>query len=507
VNNKFLKVLVIFLFVSVLFAANLQSIFIKKIDIAGIQVKDIAPIHKIISPYLNRNLDMKQIGILKNKVSDYYKKTNRLFTKVILAPQTLKNGLLKFSLIRGKVGKITIVGNKYYSTNFIKRNFALKTGDFLDYSAFVKSLLLLSEYSGLKVKSLLKKGSKFATTDVVLKVKDKKPFHMSTSLDNLGSSDTSRYRLSANLSYGNLIKEGDEITLNTIIGTSSANTKLFRSDYALNLGKNKTKIDFGFLYANYVAAGDFSVLDMKGNTYVYTWGLTQPILRSFKNRLDASLTYKRKEFKNFLLGSLSSKDQINALNANLSWQRTGIFDTTSLDFSVSKGFSGDGSFGSRLNENINFLKYNLSSSYQRFINDKNSIRLIANGQYTSDKLPVAEMFSIGGLSSVRGFEPSIKLGDSGFLASIEWNYQPKINYKWLKDSLQFGLFLDHGVAFTNNPVPGEEKIARLTGAGFDINANIKKRYFANFTVGVPVYNSVSINDNRTHIYFVVGAKF
>ncbi len=473
----------------------------------GIQTKDKKSIEKIISSYTNRFLTMNQIEILKNSLNNYYKKNNKLFTKVILPPQKVNNKILKFIVIRGKVGTISIKGNRYYSTDFIKNNLDFKTGDFFDYSNFIKSLLLLNEYSDLKVKSFLKKGSKFATTDINLQVKDTKPFHMNASLDNLGSSDTSKYRFSANLLYGNFIKEGDELNLNTTIGTSSANTKLFKADYALNLDKYRTKVNFGFLYANYIAGGDFSILNMEGNTRIYSLGLTQPIIRSFKNTVDTSLVYKRKEFKNFLLESLSSKDYINALSLNIFWQRTDIFSTTSLNFSISKGFSGDGSFGSRLNENINFLKYNLDTNYRRYLNDKNTIMLAINTQYTSDKLPTAEMFSLGGLSNVRGFEPSIKLGDSGFKASIEWKYQPKIEYKWLKNSTQLGLFLDHGAIFANNLVPGEEKIVRLTSIGFDININIKKRYFANFTVGVPVYNSIGIINNKTHMYFIVGAKF
>jgi len=502
---KILFMTIILLFGNFIFAN--ENFLIKNIIVNGVTDKDSnVSINQITSKYKNTKLSFYDMQKIQKKVESFYKKNGDMFVKVIIPKQDISDHILKLNVIRGRVENISIEGNKYYSSEFISNRFGLQSGEILEYKKMIKSLLLLNEYSDLQVKSFLKKGSKFATTDIALQVEDKKPFHMDASIDNLGSVDTSRYRLSANLFYGNLLKEGDEINLNTTVGTSLANTKLFRSDYAINLGKYKTKLNFGFLYANYVAAGDFSVLDMQGNTYIYTIGINQPLFRSVKDKVDLSIKYDKKEFKNFLLGSLSSKDYINSISTDLFWERTRIFDTISLKFSLSKAFSGDGDFGSRLNENINFIKYNLTTNYKRYINDKNSIQLNANAQYSADKLPVSEMFSLGGPSSVRGFEPSLKLGDSGFSSSVEWNYQPKINQKWLKNGLQVGLFLDYGQTYINNPVPGEEN-ARLAGAGFNVRLNIKKKYFANFTVGFPIYNSVSVNDNKEHIYLVVGAKF
>jgi len=485
-----------------------KKVYIKDILVGNIIDKnEKLEIEKIIKPYLNTNLSIKDIESIRSKLNSYYKNHGFIFTKVLLPPQDLSKSVLRFTVIRAKAGKIKITGNKYYSTAFIKKNFDIKEGEVLNYDTMMKSLLLLNEYEDLKIKSYLKKGSDFSTTDITLEVKDKKPSHLNVSVDNLGSKDTSKYRASVNFLYGNMIKDGDKMTIDSTLGLSSTNTKLIRTNYLTTaIGKYHTKLNLSFLYASYIAGGDFSVLDIKGDTFIYTLGVQQPILRSIKNKLDLNLNYSKKDIKSYLLGALSSKDELNIIDMELDWQHKRIFDSFEISTGIAKGFGGDGSFGGRLNENVDFLKYSLNASYNRYINTKNNILISLNSQYSTYKLPLSEMFTLGGLSSVRGFDTAEKLGDKGYTLSAEWFYHPDIKNKLFQNSLQIGLFVDHGAAFANQPVPGESKSVKLTGGGVELIAKLKKRYFGRICLGFPINSSVSGVNKRVHIYAFFGAK-
>ncbi len=485
-----------------------EKVFIQHIIVQNItDKKEQKDTNTITQPYLNQLLTIKDFEKIRLKLRAYYKNKGNIFAKVILPSQDLTHATLKFAVIKGKVGTITFTGNQHYSDTFLRKNFDLKEGDYLDYNTMLKSLLLLNEYEDLKVKSYLKKGATFGTSDITLQVKEAKPSHFNVYLDNLGSKQTSEYRMSANLLYGNWLQVGDETQLNATLGLDSINTKLARANYTTTaLGNYHTKLNFGFLYADYIVGGDFSVLGIKGDTYIYTLGAQQPILRTTTDKLDLNFNYSKKDIKSYLLGSLSSKDNLNIIDMQLAWQHKRIFDALSINLDTAKGFSGDGSFGSRLNENVDFLKYNLTASYNRYINAKNNILLSINTQYSTDKLPLSEMFILGGLSSVRGFDTAEKLGDKGYTASIEWYYHPHIKNKFFKDSMQLGFFLDHGQAFANNPVPGENKSVTLTGGGVELIANIKKKYFARLCIGIPIRSSVSAINKKIHIYAFFGTK-
>lgn len=513
--NRFFRVIVA-IFSTILLSYQLQAeekitnndtYLIDKIVIDGIENKNNKIlIDKIIEPFLGKELSFKDFKIIRDKINTFYIDNGELFVKIIIPKQDISDAELELLVVKGKVDRVYVEGNKYYSSDFITKGFSLKKGDLLDHDKMIESLLMLNDYTDLSVKSFPKKGTDFATADILLQVEDEKPFHFTATYDNLGSKSTSKNRATLSLFHGNTITDGDEIDLSYTLGLKQSNTKLLRTNYAFRVGNKHTKISMGYLKANYVAAGDFSILDIKGDTQIYTLGITQPFTRSMKNRVDLAFNYSYKNIKNYLLGSLSSEDKINTLNFSGLWQYVDVYNAYSLNANLSKGVAGYGDFGSRVDVDINFLKFNLSQFYSRYITDTNSLLISMNAQYSGDHLPVVEMFSIGGLGSVRGYEPSVGLGDSGYTLSTEWNYKPKFENKLYADSLQLALFVDHGKIFINDPVPGQEKNANLTGAGVYIKANYEKKYFVSLTVGVPIHSSTKIIDEGTTAYVVVDMK-
>ena len=509
--------IILFLFTPCIFATDTKSdtntsVYIEKISVDGNMSDDETnEINAIIQEYQNRNLTINSIEKLKNRLSTYYKNRGFLFTKVLLPAQDISNGKLKFSIVRTKVEDINITGNKYYSTDFIKRNFHFQSGDYLDYQEMVEDLLLLNSYEDLSVKSYLKKGSKYGTTDVYLKVKDSRPFHGTITYDNLGSKDTAKERISADISYGNLINDGDNLSVHTTFGLktlSSDTTKLVVGNYETTpIGPYFTRLNFSYLYADYITAGDLSVLELKGDTRIYTAGIKQPLFYSATTQFNLLLNYYKKDIKSYLLGDLSSNDLLDIVELQTELKYRRAFDAFELHLGASKGVNGDDSLSSRYGADIKFSKALLRASYNRYINDFNSLLINIDSQYSQNRVPLSELFTIGGLSSVRAFEPAQKLGDSGYVVNAEWFLHPKTDYHpWLKNALQIGFYVDYGRIFNNQPVPGEEKASALAAAGGEVLVNINKRLFARVSVGYPLYETDKLINDSTHVYGYVGIK-
>ena len=155
--------------------------------------------------------------------------------------------------------------------------------------------------------------------------------------DNLGSKDTSKNRLGVDFFYGNLFKDGDEININPVLSFSPSKTKFLATNYALAINNMQTKLKFGFLYANYLAGGDFTELSSSGNTHIYTVGVSHPFVRSITNRVDLSMNYSQNYSKNYLLDTISSKENTDLFDFSLLWQNYGIVSSSSLNISLIKG--------------------------------------------------------------------------------------------------------------------------------------------------------------------------
>ena len=480
---------------------KLNSFFVKNIKLIGAVPK--SDVNSILLKYNSKKRTISEIKNIINEIKDYYKSLGYTLVQVTIPKQTIRDGVLYLKVDIAKIGNISVDGGKYYSKEFIKNSFVQKKGDLLNYQSMIKSLLLLNDYDELKVNSFLKKSSLENSTDIVLHVEDKKPLHVNAWYDNLGSKDTSKNRLGVDFFYGNLLRDGDEIKLNPVLSFSPSKTKFLSTSYSLPINNMQTKLKFGFLYANYLAGGDFTALNSEGNTHIYTFGVSQPLIRSITNRVDLSINYSQKYAKNYLLNKISSNENIGIFDIAILWQKYGLYSMSSLYVSLAKGGLSDGSIESRIDEDRDFFKTNIQLMLNRAIEEKLNLVYILNGQYSRDKLTPTEMFSIGGLTTVRGFKSGYKLGDSGFFTSIEGLYKFKFDKK---NTLQVGLFCDYGRVYVNEPVAGEDKQSFLFGAGIESILNINDKYSGRLSLGYPLSASDDTYDKDLNLYLTINVK-
>lgn len=493
----------IFLFLanSILCAQSINSIFIKDIVISN-EYK-IGDIDKILNKHKSKNRTLKEIKLIIKELKDEYKEMGYTLVDIQLPKQTIKNGVIFLKVDIAKVGNISVEGEKNYSKKFITDGLKKKKGDLLNHQEMLKSLLLLNDYDSLKVNSFLKKSSLKNSTDIVLNVEDEKPLHVNTWYDNLGSEDTSKNRFGVEFFYGNLFKDGDEVSINPVLSFAPSKTEFFSSNYSLPINNMHTKLNFGFLYANYLAGGDFTDLSSDGNTHIYSFGLSHPFVRSITNRVDLSMNYSQKYAKNYLLDKISSDEDIGLFDASLLWQNYGVDFTSSLYVSLFKGALSSSSIESRVFEDRDFYKANMQYMYSKALNEKLNLVYILNGQYSQDRLSPTEMFSIGGLTTVRGFKSGYKLGDSGFFTSFEALY--KFDFD-TKKSLQVGVFCDYGSVYINKPVAGEDKHSFLFGAGVETILNINDKYSGRLSLGYPISASDDNYEEELNLYLTLHMK-
>ena len=478
-----------------------DSFFVKNIVLDGVlKSSDIDP---IISKHRFKNRTLQEINLIANELEDYYKSIGYTLVEVTIPKQDIKDGILHLKLNIAKVGDISVEGEKHYTKEFIQNGIVQKSGDLLNYQNLIKSLLLLNDYRDLKVSSFLRKSSLVDSTDIVLKVEDEKPLHVDVWYDNLGSEDTSKNRLGVDFFYGNLFRDGDEVTINPVLSFAPSKTKFVSTNYSIPINNLQTKLRFGFLYADYLAGGDFTDLSSEGDTLIYSTGIVHPLIRSITNRVDFSFNLTKKLAKNYLLDQISSDEDITFFDTSVLWQNYSIYSTSSLYFSIAKGELSGNSIKSRVDEDSDFFKTNIQFFYNRTMNEKTNLLYTLNGQYSSSKLPPTEMFSIGGLTTVRGFKSGFKLGDSGFFTSLAGYYMFNLAEK---KSLKIGAFCDYGKVYVNEPVPGEDRESFLIGAGVEGILNINDKYSSRLSLGYPLDSSDDLYKKKLNLYLTISAK-
>jgi len=152
-----------------------------------------------------------------------------------------------------------------------------------------------------------------------------------------------------------------------------------------------------------------------------------------------------------------------------------------------------------------FTKLKLDLSRVQKINDFSYLIVRGAGQTAFSPLPYAEQFGLGGISTVRGYDQSAYLGDTGYNVSAEIRFAPIESNRQI---FEVGAFIDHGAAALKNPVPGEISDASLTGAGVTVQLRLPAETFIRADLAWPLEDGpLNNNDSGPVPYLIFSKRF
>jgi hemolysin activation/secretion protein len=185
------------------------------------------------------------------KIDELYAKNGFFLARAYPPPQEMKEGILTIEVIEGKLGKISIEGNRYYTESFIRSYFASLLGKTLCDKEFMRALLLLNENTDLSAGAVFEKGEEFGTADVILQVYDRRPLHLYYNGNNYGRNLTTNIRAGGRLDWGNLIFQGDTFSVAEVVGFPMNALYFTDVTYTVPLNRIGTSMELAYLYSNF----------------------------------------------------------------------------------------------------------------------------------------------------------------------------------------------------------------------------------------------------------------
>ena len=218
-------------------AGTARSAIVKGFLFKGNTVIGKEQLESITEPYIGQALELPLLESAAQAVTDYYRKKGYTLALAYVPQQDVKFGVVELAVLEGRLGDVTVSGNKYYSSSFIKGHFAQAMEENVARNeSLERGLLLLNEYPGLKTSATLEPGKSAGATDVHVTAQDKRPLHFMLDMNNYGFNNISRYRFGAGVEVGNVLVDGGTLTLNAIMG-SHPNQLLFgMANYSMPIG-------------------------------------------------------------------------------------------------------------------------------------------------------------------------------------------------------------------------------------------------------------------------------
>lgn len=438
-------------------------------------------------------MTLQELQQIVTRLNALYQKKGQLTATAVLPPQEVANGLVKIRLIEGRYGKTTLSGNKRISEGYVTDRINTPEGQLCDLQLLQKNLNLYNQTNNFPLQAKLVPGSESGTTDVELYLQEREnPWQTLLFTDNANQDSSGLYRFGFVSQYYGLGKVDDRLlasgswTNGTLSGFVSYDAPISAEGTraTFSYSRNRVKINHG----------EFKEMDITGNSNDLSAGISHPVYTSAssKGELFAEVHHKWSDTSMVFDITLSEFDT-DVLKAGYNWRS---FDKQGMWFGQ-LSFSGFSTDNQVDDSNLRGSYQNLYLLRRQNVGPNSYLlwRTLAQAS-TCEELPASEQFSLGGMSTVRGYDESALSGYKGWVTGLELNVPLTKNPQMLR-----GLtFIDYGEV--QQRLGDMSMRTHLCSVGLGLEYNYLG-WSGRVLVGVPLSTSDNVNHSktRTHFYF------
>lgn len=466
---------------------------LKKVTVDPSSVLAAEELSSLTAAYEGREVTLQDLYELVGKINALYSEKGYLTCRAYLAPQTIRGGVVHISLIEGKTGAVTIAGNDTTREDYIRNRLSLREGEIADISDVNKDLLRFNASNDTQLRIAMKAGKEPGTTDYMITAYEPQKETFGLFSDNAGSETSGLYRGGMFWQDRSLSGVRDSLMMTSVF---SEGTKSFGLSYNAPINASGTKI--GLTYSGnsvHITDGPMEALDVRGHATAYGVSITHPVITNETVKAEVGVDYTWQNSQTDFMGMDWIDDTVQGMSFfydQIAYGRTTVFyQRHAYRFGNYQDITGsDRSFG----------KYTLNTLYQKVWSAGQMLTARIDGQLSSTQyLPSAEQFYIGGVYSVRGYTESLLSGDSGVMGSVEY----AVPLTPTKETSAY-VFLDGGYVWGDSAYDDQS----LIGAGFGVRTSLNDHLYFNVSMGFPLIHTVNDEEqSRARVHFSFNSQF
>lgn len=434
----------------------------------------------VLAEFLGHHQGLEKLLAAAKALEQAHAEQGFAFHRVQLPPQKMDKGVIQLNVIAFKLGNTNIVGNEFFSDDHILKSFPLLKSDAtLNTRELARDLLLANRHPSREHIINIKKGQTPDSVDAEVKIKDSRPYFGFVGINNIGTKETGRVRVTGGGQHTNLFGLDDIFTASyTTSQKYPENVKQYGISYSLPLYKLDSQISVFYSHSD-VDSGTVNSLDISGAGQFLGFDFNHILLSHGNYSHEVNVGLMDKLFKNeALFSGVDLTSDVRSRPISLSYvghYKTDVIQSgMSASFNVNTGAGGKNSddeyAANRIESDTNWQRWNFSAYVNYFLSNDWLVRGLIDAQLTNDPLIAGEQFGLGGMNSVRGFEERAISSDSGARLSAEvWT--PPI--ETLKDLRLLG-FIDYGYMDREAVQVGEENSDNIMSIGVGARWNWEK---------------------------------
>lgn len=473
-----------------------------------------------LTPFLGKPATFGTLQEICTEIVRFYRDNNRPVVDAQLPEQNVTNGVVQILVIEGRVGQVLAEEQRWFSESLLLGGIRAERGEPIEASELLDDINWLNRNPFRRSEILFRKGEKPGETDIIIKTTDRLPFRPYVGYDNWNTDLTGNHRLQAGFTWGDAFKLDQNLAYQFSVAPDPELFMAHAGTWTIPLPWRHV-LDFYGSYAR--SRPDQADVDFDAKSLQLGALYTVPLPSIHAIKHDVSLGLEFKQSNNNLLfgGANIFESDTDIFQFRLSYLAR-QFDTkgsTALQASLyySPGGVTPDNTDSAFEQERAFAKANYvygRLTLQRTQKLPWNLTLVASaaGQLSNENLLASEQFSLGGATTVRGYEESIANGDRGWLGSIEL-YSPSIlllnrfRAGAPEDELKFLAFFDAGGVSSVDRLPGEPAHRTIAGVGAGVRYRISTRLSVRFDYAWRLRNLPDFETDDSRAYISVSLSY
>lgn len=459
---------------------------------------------------------------MANMVTDFYQQRGYISTIAYLPPQKVQDGNIHIMIMEGKYGDIKITGNKWEKDRYLKNAYLtdkyIEEGKLLNVRDIQESLREINATGYMKGQVALTDNEDSAEfTNLELNIADRFPIDFDFRWDDMGTTTTGLNRAIFFAGMYNLTGHGDQLYSTTTLARHSVAQGVF---YSVPIAKTKeAKLNLGYSYSGAEIGGDLDFLGIESKSHNFFASVSRRLVKTDNYKLygDIGIDVRNTKTSFDLIHELDYKYRSRNIKANLTNIKDDFYGKTFVNLGTGVGIPGMGGTETFMG----------ASKHDKSIPNNNAVRVFANaarlqalplrstgilqvgGQWASRALLPSEKMSVGGMTSVRGYEESAFMSDYGMTASAEVRFPVPFlrmmlpeKLHFVDDSIRLAGFYDMGWYGNVKSGDGSDMIMSVGGG---VILKLTKYLSGNVYIGVPIGDKPE-NASGCRVHFILSSN-
>jgi hemolysin activation/secretion protein len=420
-----------------------RCFLIKTIELTGADTLSVGERERLLAPYIGQCLGVAQLNALLKIITERYIEKGLVTSRAYLPQQDLSSGTLKVQVVEGRLEGLKGADDSGFSERQLAQVFPGRQGALLNLREIEQMVDQLNRLPSNQAQMELAPGKEVGGSEVLVKNTPQKPWRTGLSYGNDGQRSTGRQQAGTSFDWDNPLGLSDQLSLRAghdVVSDTTKNSRNAMLNYNLPFGWwNLTYSYNESEYRSLAQANGFS-FKQSGDSQNHQLRLERVIYRDAVSKTSLSSGVSYLNTHNYIEDSklALSSNRISEAQFGINHGRRigGAF--LNIDLGMQDGI---GAFDAQSNRDVKagqpdarYRKYTATLSYLqpfKLWDESFNFSSLMTGQHSEDVLFSPQRTSLGGLSSIRGYQDQSLTGDSGGYWRNDLRWTRPVTWNWM----------------------------------------------------------------------------